>query len=60
MKSSRRESISLCQISNGNQRDESWALVCFSYRSPLEGKHLGKILSHSNQQMKSLGTKGEV
>jgi len=32
-----------CNIANGNQRDESWALVCFSYRSPLEGKHLGKL-----------------
>jgi hypothetical protein len=24
-----------CNIPNGNQRDESWVLVCFSYRNSL-------------------------
>jgi hypothetical protein len=32
-----------CNIPNGNQRDESLALVYFPYRNPSEGKHLGKI-----------------
>ena len=35
-----------CNTPNGNQRDEPLALVYFSYRTPLEEKHLGKISGH--------------
>jgi len=37
-------------IPNGNQRDESWALVFFLYRSPLEEKHLGKLSAQVGTQ----------
>jgi len=46
-----------CNIPNGNQRDESWALVCFSYRSPLEGKHLGKV--SFNEEFRAISSKWE-
>jgi len=46
-----------CNIPDGNQRDESGALVCSSYWSFLRGHDLGKIPSSSgwrNRRRKGL------